>query len=247
MNKKNRPLRVFISGKMRGKRLYGFPEMDEARDKLKAAGYDVVSPADLDREVGFDPTEWTGWCLRKASHSNWTWLPDWLDLDAAMKRDLEELRKCDGVALLDGWHESEGAMKEVRAAANLGIPAWHVCHWLLKAVKKEKMAERLSESDTPLPRAVLPDDASERKKYPLYRGLLRYFPDALAAVARCSWEGNEQHHPGTELHWDKNKSTDEPDALLRHMLEAEDSLPERAKVAWRALAWLQRGIEGGVK
>ncbi len=94
------------------------------------------------------------------------------------------------------------------------------------------------------PRPVLPEDAAERKKYPLYRGLLRYFPDALAAVARCSWEGNEQHHPGTELHWDKNKSTDEPDALIRHMLDAEHSIPERTKVAWRALAWLQRGIEG---
>jgi len=85
---------------------------------------------------------------------------------------------------------------------------------------------------------LLPEDAAERKKYPLYRGLMMYFPDALLAVARVSFEGNFQHHPGSDLHWDRAKSTDEPDALLRHMLEGD-----REKVAWRALAWLQKGIE----
>lgn len=77
-----------------------------------------------------------------------------------------------------------------------------------------------------------------RKKFPMYRGLLKYFPDALAAVARVSYDGNEQHHPGTELHWDLSKSKDEEDALIRHLME--DDLP---KVAWRALAALQRKIE----
>ena len=85
---------------------------------------------------------------------------------------------------------------------------------------------------------LLPEDAAERKKFPLYRGLMRYFPDALLAVARVSFDGNHQHNPGTELHWDRAKSQDEPDALLRHMMEGD-----RAKTAWRALAWLQKGIE----
>lgn len=92
---------------------------------------------------------------------------------------------------------------------------------------------------------VFPEDAQERKKYPMYRGLLCYFPDALAAVARVSFDGNQQHHPGTPLHWDKSKSTDEEDALLRHLIEGEYD-----KVAWRALAALQRKCdaqtEGGV-
>ena len=90
---------------------------------------------------------------------------------------------------------------------------------------------------------LLPEDAAERKTYPIYRGLFRYFPDALAAVAHVSWVGNEQHHPGTDLHWDKSKSSDEPDAMLRHVLEGEDDLHARAQAAWRALAWLQRGID----
>jgi len=85
---------------------------------------------------------------------------------------------------------------------------------------------------------ALPDDAAERKGYPLYRGLFKYFPDALLAVARISFLGNQQHHPDQPLHWDKSKSTDEEDALLRHMMEGDWE-----KVAWRALAKLQRHIE----
>jgi len=90
---------------------------------------------------------------------------------------------------------------------------------------------------------VFPEDAAERKQYPLYRGLLRYFPDALAAVSHVSWVGNNQHHPDKPLHWDKSKSTDEPDALMRHVVEGETDLHARAQASWRALAWLQRGIE----
>jgi hypothetical protein len=83
----------------------------------------------------------------------------------------------------------------------------------------------------------LPTDPQERKSIPLYRGLFAYFPHALCAVAKTSWEGNNQHHPDQPLHWDKSKSTDELDALLRHMIEED-----WAKVAWRALAHLERKL-----
>ena len=93
----------------------------------------------------------------------------------------------------------------------------------------------------------LPTDAAERKALPIFSGVLRYFPDALAEVARVSKAGNDQHHPGTPLHWDKSKSTDEGDALIRHQLEAgtidTDGQRHSAKVAWRALAQLQRELD----
>ena len=95
---------------------------------------------------------------------------------------------------------------------------------------------------------TLPSDPAERKSMPIYSGVLKYFPDAIALVAACSHVGNEQHHPGTPLHWDKDKSTDEADALVRHLMEAgafdTDGIRHSAKVAWRALALLQREIDG---
>jgi len=88
---------------------------------------------------------------------------------------------------------------------------------------------------------------SERKTYPLFSGLLRYFPDALMEVAHCSWVGNDQHNKGQPLHWDRAKSTDEADALMRHLLESgtvdTDGVRHSTKCAWRSLALLQKEIE----
>lgn len=81
----------------------------------------------------------------------------------------------------------------------------------------------------------------------MHRGLLAYFPDALAYVAHVSYVGNEQHNPGQELHWAREKSTDHGDCIVRHQAEFDklddDGLLHAGKVAWRALAQLQELLE----
>jgi hypothetical protein len=75
-----------------------------------------------------------------------------------------------------------------------------------------------------------------------------YFADALVAISNVSFAGNEQHNPGTPLHWDRTKSTDEADTAMRHFLQRgtldTDGKRHTAKFAWRALAILQKEIEG---
>lgn len=94
---------------------------------------------------------------------------------------------------------------------------------------------------------MLPTDPQARKAVPLASGCLDYFPDALAAVAECSKAGNDQHNPGQPLHWARHKSGDEADALLRHLMDRgkldTDGIRHSAKVAWRALALLQKELE----
>lgn len=97
---------------------------------------------------------------------------------------------------------------------------------------------------------MLPTEPKARKDVPIFSGVLKYFPDALAAVARVSKVGNDQHNPGKALHWDRTKSSDEYDALTRHLVDRAagdefdtDSQRHLAKVAWRALAALQKEIE----
>jgi hypothetical protein len=89
--------------------------------------------------------------------------------------------------------------------------------------------------------------AKERKQRPVASGVLNYFPLALMEVAYCSFIGNEQHNPGTPLHWDRSKSGDEWDALMRHFLDRgkmdNDGVRHSAKVAWRALAALEKELE----
>ena len=73
------------------------------------------------------------------------------------------------------------------------------------------------------------------------------FPDAIVAIAEVSWKGNEQHNAGQPLHWARGKSGDEGDALMRHFLQRgsrdTDGMRHSAKLAWRALALLQKEIE----
>jgi hypothetical protein len=95
--------------------------------------------------------------------------------------------------------------------------------------------------------STFPEDAKGRKQCPVASGVLDYFPDAIVAIAAVSFAGNEQHNPGTPLHWDRSKSGDEGDALMRHFLQRgqldTDKLRHSAKMAWRALALLQKEIE----
>lgn len=97
----------------------------------------------------------------------------------------------------------------------------------------------------------LPTDSKERKNIPLYSGVFKFFPDALVEVAKVSYAGNQQHNPSEPLHWAREKSKDQEDTLLRHLLEAGtfDSNGQRhsAKMAWRALAILQLEIEADRK
>lgn len=93
----------------------------------------------------------------------------------------------------------------------------------------------------------LTTDKKARKEQPMARGLIDYFPNALAEVAHVSFVGNQQHNPGEELHWSRGKSDDHADCVIRHIIERgsidDDGIRHSAKAAWRALAMLQIELE----
>lgn len=95
--------------------------------------------------------------------------------------------------------------------------------------------------------STLPTDAQERKNIPMARGLLDYFPNALAAVAEVSRVANEQHNKGQPMHWARGKSNDHADCIIRHLIDRgtkdTDGLLHSAKTAWRALAILEEELE----
>lgn len=96
--------------------------------------------------------------------------------------------------------------------------------------------------------ALLSADSEERKNMPIYSGVMRYFPRALAYIAKVSKAGNDKHNPGQPLHWSKDKSNDHLDCVARHLTEAgtvdpDDDLLHDGKLAWRALANLETVLE----
>lgn len=101
---------------------------------------------------------------------------------------------------------------------------------------------------------TLPTDSKERKNFPVHTGCLRYFPAALAGVAKTSKIGNDKHNPGEELHHARGKSMDHTDCIVRHLIDSDDLiaamnrgeevnieelLNEVNSMVWRALAYSQ--------
>jgi len=129
-----------------------------------------------------------------------------------------------------------------------------------EAVRQHKdmvMSHEYSNPDGPWGkghRRVWGTKSDVRKLYPLARGLLDYFPDALAEVAKVSWAGNEKHNPGQPMHHARGKSSDHADCIMRHLAERGNTetlvvgntsvtIRHTAELAWRALALLQEELE----
>jgi hypothetical protein len=97
---------------------------------------------------------------------------------------------------------------------------------------------------------MLSSTNKERKEIPLYRGLFRYFPDALAELSRLSAQGAKQYDHGDVLYWDRQKVgslLELLDSAARHGLEAEyedsDGFLHAIKAAWRYLEYAQEVLE----
>lgn len=135
-----------------------------------------------------------------------------------------------------GWHPERGCECQKYPDVAVGIPG--------QGLHKQPM-----DTLTDMAKEItgLPTDAAARKNIPVATGFVSYFPKAMVAVAECSKKGNDQHNPGKPLFWDRSKSGDEADALMRHFLERgtidTDGIRHSAKLAWRAMALLQKELE----
>jgi len=88
--------KIYISGPMTGKPDLNFPAFNEAAAALRALGWVVVNPVDVNPDPGVD----------------------WLTCIVA---DLEAMRGCTAIALLPGHEASDGAAMEKIAAKRLGM------------------------------------------------------------------------------------------------------------------------------
>ena len=90
----------------------------------------------------------------------------------------------------------------------------------------------------------------QRKRMPVYTGVIKYFPDALLEISKASFIGQQQHNPDKPLAWDRSKSGDELDAMMRHLIDHakgiefdDDGVRHLTKCCWRLLAMLQKKLE----
>ena len=99
------PSRIYILGPMRGHDQYNFPAFYAMAEKLLAAGYEPVNPAQLDREDGFRIES-------LAKDHDFTKYPEGMDAEQVVRRDLKAIMGCAGYVALPGYEKSKGATAE---------------------------------------------------------------------------------------------------------------------------------------
>lgn len=89
-------MKVYLSGPMTGIQDFNFPAFNAEAARLRAAGLQVVNPAEI------NPDTTMSW-------------------HECMRADIKALCDCDTLALLPGWESSQGAHLELHIAHRLGL------------------------------------------------------------------------------------------------------------------------------
>lgn len=129
MSGENKKKVLYVAGKTRGVPFYGFPAFDAARDRLVKLGFEVLSPADMDRADGFNPM--SGDFLMtvvpmktddQGRHFyDWSRIPNSFNLAAAIERDNKAIDKADGIYVIhEGIADSKGGMAEIERGMKAG-------------------------------------------------------------------------------------------------------------------------------
>ena len=101
-------IKIYIAGPMSGHPNLNWDAFDEKEKQLTAAGFDVVNPAQMDREIGLDPTNIGEY-----------------DYEEAARRDIEVLSTCDAIYLMSGFQYSKGACWERALAKQWNLKRYY--------------------------------------------------------------------------------------------------------------------------
>jgi hypothetical protein len=217
---------------MRGYDKFNFPAFDAARVTLVHLGWIVVSPADLDREEGFDPDRDSGYDF---------------DVQSALRRDFAAIaERCGHIAFLPGWEKSTGANAEKLLAEMTGCSLW---------IYDPEYREEGS------PTALRPfGDRNRDQKEIITNPVTGGQKETRLArtdliPARPLWLLAELYGRGARKYSDRNWERGYAwslsyGAMLRHALlfwtgeedDPETGSPHLASVAWHALALLEFGV-----
>lgn len=92
--------KLYLAGPMAGLPEHNFPAFHAEAARLRALGYTVANPAEINGDSPNMPYMWY------------------------IRRDLAELIQCEAVALLPGWYTSRGANIEYATARMLEMPTY---------------------------------------------------------------------------------------------------------------------------
>ena len=96
--------KIYIAGPMTGIPQYNFPAFLEAEEVLKGRGWQVLSPARMDIDRGFNPIK-----------DPFAVFTDDMIMPA-IRMETAAILDCDAIAMLDNWNASKGATADFYVA-----------------------------------------------------------------------------------------------------------------------------------
>jgi nucleoside 2-deoxyribosyltransferase len=112
----NYDLTYYLSGPMSGYAYSNYEAFHRASMLLREGGLIIESPA----ENGLPPAD-----VLKEDH--WSWY---------MAEALNQLQKCDGIILMKGWPQSQGARIELSSALGMGMPVYFLNSTILYSMNR---------------------------------------------------------------------------------------------------------------
>ena len=98
-------MKIYVSGPMTGYADYNCPAFNRVAANLRAQGFEVINPAEInDGSTG--------------TYDQW------------MREDIRLLLDCDAIYLLNGWEKSRGAGVEARVAKVIGLKFLYEGEWV---------------------------------------------------------------------------------------------------------------------
>jgi hypothetical protein len=222
---------------------FNFPAFHAAADDLRARGFEIVSPAELDAEDAKKAAEDSldGDPSHYAAHDTWG---DMLARDVKLIAD----EGIEAIVVLPGWHTSRGAKLETFVARLCDVPILeypdlnevHVD--LIDLAHGHAVAAAMSPNALRETRIIDPITGGEKGSKLAQFGSLD--PDALLKVAEVAGFGATKYE---RLNYMKGFAWSLAyDALMRHMhefwagreIDEESGLPHTAHAAWQAMCLL---------
>ena len=116
---KQRKPTIYIAGPMRGIKDFNFPAFDRQEKVLLEQGWNVINPAEMDRQDGTP-------CSSPMEYDPATDYADREFMRDALKRDLTVIaEKCTAVYCMSGFENSRGAKTEYHLAKAIGIDIYY--------------------------------------------------------------------------------------------------------------------------
>lgn len=116
-------MKYYVAGPMTGLENYNWPAFEEAASLLRSRGNDVISPTEIDEEMGCVVVVRDPGVVGHGIVSVET--TDTFDYETVLAKDLEAVKGCDGIYLLPGWESSKGANRELQQALRYGLIVTH--------------------------------------------------------------------------------------------------------------------------